>query len=273
MTDEPRHADAADEAQHASSLRAGAETQRETDLRAADEAMPVMAGDEQRSRGRYVYTRDGAPVGVDERFVLGTIAPGVTRVRSTRISASPTSRLEVDVRVTGGDSHALVRWVGSGPGIARSARAEYVATGSEVVVTREVDGVVHSEARVRGALYPLMRVFTGPLVVASVPGLELVVPDVSDPGDLDGFLAPVTSVAHRRGARRALGGRRRHHADGHGLPLGGRSLRRGRRGVRRRRGRPAAGVRRHPAQRPLGGRPRGGHRAVGAPLSPRLTPG
>ena len=159
----------------------------------ADAAMPVMAQETERSRGRYRYTRDGEPVGVDERFVLGEIAPGVVRVRSTRITASPTARLEVDVRITGADSHAVVRWVGSAPGVARSARAEYAAAGDSVVVTREVDGVVHDATTVRGASYPLMRVFTGPLVVASVPGLDLVVPDVADPTDLDRFLGPVTS--------------------------------------------------------------------------------
>jgi hypothetical protein len=159
----------------------------------ADAEMPVMAQDAERSRGRYVYTRDGAPVGVDERFVLGEIAPGVVRVRSTRITASPTARLEVDVRVTATGSDAVVRWVGSAPGVARAARAEYAAAGGAVVVTREVDGVVHDAVTVPGASYPLMRVFTGPLVVASVPGLDLVVPDVADPTDLERFLGPVTS--------------------------------------------------------------------------------
>ncbi len=159
----------------------------------ADAAMPVMPQDAERSRGRYVYTRDGEPVPVDERFVLGEIAPGVVRVRSTRITGSPAARLEVDARVTATGSDAVVRWVGSSPGVARAARAEYAASAGTVAVTREVDGVVHEAVTAVGASYPLMRVFTGPLVRASVTGLDVVVPDVADPADLDRFLAPVTS--------------------------------------------------------------------------------
>lgn len=159
----------------------------------ADAAMPVMAQEAERSRGRYRYTRDGEAVAVDERFVLGEIAPGVVRVRSTRITASPTARLEVDVRISGRRSDSVVRWTGSAPGIAREARAEYAADTGSVKVARQVDGVVHEPVSARGAAYPLMRVFTGPLVVASVAGLDVVVPDVADPSDLDRFLAPVTS--------------------------------------------------------------------------------
>jgi hypothetical protein len=161
--------------------------------RAADASMPVMAQEAERSRGRYRYSRDGEPMAVDERFVLGEIAPGVLRVRSTRITASPTARLEVDVRITADRSDTLVRWTGSAPGVAREARAEYAAADGTVDVTREVDGVVHEPVSVAGVPYPLMRVFTGPLVVRSVAGLDVVVPDVADPGDLGRFLAPVTS--------------------------------------------------------------------------------
>jgi hypothetical protein len=161
--------------------------------RAADAAMPVMAQESERSRGRYRYTRDGEAVAVDERFVLGEVAPGAVRVRSTRITASPTARLEVDVRMTEGRTDALVRWTGSAPDVARSARAEYAATGTGIVVAREVDATAYDEVREHGALYPLMRVFTGRLVVASRAGLDVVVPDVADPSDLGRFLAPVVS--------------------------------------------------------------------------------
>ncbi|MFN8169319.1 MAG: hypothetical protein U0S36_11100 [Candidatus Nanopelagicales bacterium] len=161
--------------------------------RAADAAMPVMAQEAERSRGRYRYWRDGDAVAVDERFVLGEVGPGAVRVRSTRITGSPTARLEVDVRLTAERTDALVRWTGSAAEVARSARAEYTATGRDVVVAREVDATAYDEVREHGALYPLMRVFTGPLVVASTAGLDVVVPDVADPSDLARFLAPVVS--------------------------------------------------------------------------------
>ncbi len=153
-----------------------------------------MAADPQRSRGRYVYTRDGAAIAVDERFVLGEIAPGVLRVRSTRITGSPAARLEADVRMTVGGTTATIRWVGSSPGVASSARARYSSSpGGGVVVTREVDGVVHDEVTARGTQYPLLRVFTGPLVVASVGGRDVVVPEIADPRDRAAFLSPTTS--------------------------------------------------------------------------------
>lgn len=163
---------------------------------APDPAMPDMPSDPgERSRGRYLYTRDGAPVGVEERFVAGEIAAGVTRVRSTRIAAAPTSRLEVDVRFSTRACDALVRWVGSDPSVVRAASAQYSAAGGSVTATRTIDGVDDGPAVAPGVLYPLMRVFTGPLVVSSVRtgGLDVVVPDVGDPTDPTRFLAPTSS--------------------------------------------------------------------------------
>ncbi len=157
-----------------------------------DPVMPDMPDDAERTRGRYLYTRDGAPVGVDERFVLGAIASGAVRVRSTRITASPTARLETDVRFSTEAVSALVRWVGSDPAVVRSATAEYVDRGGVVDASWSVDGESGSD-QVVGAAYPLMRVFTGPFVLRSVLGLDVVVPDIADARDAASFLRPSSS--------------------------------------------------------------------------------
>lgn len=160
-----------------------------------DPVMPDMPDDAERTRGRYLYTRDGAAVGVDERFVLGSIAPSVVRVRSTRVTASPTARLEADVRFAAGSVTAAVRWVGSDVSVVRAATADLAGHDGVVESSRVVDEVRHESAAVAGILYPLMRVFTGPLVRASAleGGLRVVVPDVADPTDAMRFLAPTVS--------------------------------------------------------------------------------
>ena len=170
-----------------------------------DPSMPDMPADAERTRGRYRYTRDGEPVGVDERFVLGEIAPGVVRVRSTRVTASPTARLEADVRFTTEAVSSLVRWVGSDPTVVRAATAEYVERGGLVEASWSVDGESGSD-QVVGTAYPLMRVFTGPFVLRSVNGLDVVVPDIADARAASTFLRPSVSrrSAEVLGAREVL---------------------------------------------------------------------
>jgi hypothetical protein len=158
-----------------------------------DPAMPDMPTDAERTRGRYVYTRDAEPVPVDERFVLGAIADGVVRVRSTRITPAPAGRLEADVRFSGAGVDALLRWVGSGPDVVRSATATCVGRNGVVESTRVVDSVASVGDRVAGELYPLMRVFTGAVVVRSVGGLDVVVPDIADCTDPARYLLPAAS--------------------------------------------------------------------------------
>jgi hypothetical protein len=159
-----------------------------------DPAMPDMPSDPVRTRGRYRYVRDGEPVGVDERFVLGDVAPGAVRVRSTRVSATPVSRLEVDARLTAAGSDVQVRWTGSAPDVARSASAAVTEREGRVATVRTVDGTAYDDAPVVGALYPLMRVFTGLRVLASLAGPHaVVVPDIAAAADAARFLSPVVS--------------------------------------------------------------------------------
>lgn len=159
-----------------------------------DPPMPDMPTDPERTRGRYRYLLDGDPAGVDERFMVGEVAGGAVRVRSTRVSATPVSRLEVDARLTPGRWDVLVRWTGSAPGVIREATATIAASGGTVATTRTIDGERSDETTTTGSLYPLVRAFTGLQVLASVAGPHgVVVPDVADPSDGRRFLVPVPS--------------------------------------------------------------------------------
>ena len=160
----------------------------------SDPGMPDMPRDPERTRGRYAVTLDGRPAGIDERFVLGDIAPGVWRVRSTRISARPTSRLETDVRVDAdGAVGVALRWVGSGDGVVREARSDLLERDGAVTVTRIVEGTAYDAPAFLGRIDVLAHACTGPLVLSALhgDGIDVVEPSVLDVGDAASFLAPV----------------------------------------------------------------------------------
>lgn len=158
--------------------------------RSADPRMPDMPRDPERSRGRYGFTLDGAAIAIDERFVLGEIAPGVVRVRTTRVSARPTSRLESDVRVDADGMSVALRWAGSGLDVVREATAELLERQGTVVAGRVVEGLSSGSEQVPGRIDALAHVVAGPLMLAALDGVEVVAPDVVDPADPVRFLAP-----------------------------------------------------------------------------------
>lgn len=155
--------------------------------------MPDTPRDPVRTRGRYVTTFDGRPSGVDERFVLGEIAPGAVRSRTTRVLSRPVARLESDARFDARGTSVAIRWVGSAAGAVREASAELVEDAGEVSAARIVEGTAYAVSRVRGRLDPLGHVTAGPLVLAAVGGLDVVEPDLSAPDDPAAFLAAVTT--------------------------------------------------------------------------------
>jgi hypothetical protein len=163
--------------------------------------MPDMPRDPERTRGRYAFTLDGRPAGIDERFVLGDIAPGVWRVRTTRVSARPTSRLESDVRIDVDGTSVAIRWTGSGPGVVRDATAELVERAGLVRGSRTVEGLAHAAIEVPGRVNTLAHVVSGPLMLAAAgaagaagagaaAGVDVVEPAVLAVGDPSAFLAP-----------------------------------------------------------------------------------
>lgn len=154
---------------------------------APDPRMPDMPVDADRSRGRYVHVRDGGgAAGLDERWVAGDVGGGAVRIRSTRVSASPVSRLEVDVRLAGAASSAVLRWTGSGEGVVRAATAECVAVGGLVEVRRVVDGTAYDPVLVGGPLV-LPALVLGGLLSQGAAGAFV----IGDARDAAAFLAPV----------------------------------------------------------------------------------
>ncbi len=159
---------------------------------ATDPAMPDMPRDGERTRGRYVRYRDGEPAGLEERFALGEISPGVVRVRSVVVLRAPVGRLECDVRYEVGLVRLQVRWTGTGAGAVRDATADYTCADGVVSGRRVVDGVKHPRRSLAGTLDPGCLLTQGLLVTRGRAGVDLVVPDTSDPTDPGSFLSPLT---------------------------------------------------------------------------------
>lgn len=137
--------------------------------------MPDMPADAERSRGRYLHRVDGAPAGVEERYVAGEVGSGV-RVRSVRIAARPASRLETDLRVGASGTSAVVRWTGSGAGVVREATLECTwlsgtpADGT-VELRRVVDGVASDPVLLEGRLLLPGLVLAGATAAGTAYGL------------------------------------------------------------------------------------------------------
>lgn len=154
---------------------------------AADPAMPDMPNDADRSRGRYLHRRvDGGAAGVDEQWVAGEVGPGAWRVRSTRIAAAPVSRLEVDARWSAEVFAVVLRWVGSGSGVVRSATVACVEVPGAVEVRRFVDDVELEPVSVGGPLVLPALVLGGRLAAGPAYSFE-----VGDALDASTFLVPV----------------------------------------------------------------------------------
>ncbi len=153
---------------------------------ASDPQMPDMPKDADRSRGRYLHRRvDGGAAGVDEQWVAGEVGPGAWRVRSTRIAAAPVSRLEVDARWSAEVFAVVLRWVGSGTGVVRSATVACVEVPGAVEVRRFVDDVELEPVSVGGPLVLPALVLGGRLEAGPAYAFE-----VGDALDAAMFLVP-----------------------------------------------------------------------------------
>ena len=155
--------------------------------------MPDTPKDPVRTRGRYVVTLDDAPAGIDERFVVGDIAPGVVRARSTCVQPDPVGRLESDVRIDLAGVSAALRWVGSTVGAVREASATLTQDASGVSASRVVEGTAYAVTALPGRLNALAHVVAGPLLLAAVGGADVVEPNVVAAADPATFLAVVAT--------------------------------------------------------------------------------
>ncbi len=161
----------------------------------SDPSMPDMPRDAERSRGRYVRLRDGKPTGLEERFVLGEIAPGVVRIRSTLITPSPVGKLENDVRRSAGSTELSVRWVGASDKAVRDADGHYTSSDGVVTGSWRIDGQQYPEATAPGILDPSSLIMKGIYVATGRAGVALVMPDEADPADPGRFLSLLAVTA------------------------------------------------------------------------------
>ena len=144
--------------------------------------------------GRYRYELNGEDSPVDEHFEVSPIDTGrqVTSIRE----ASDGHRLTV---VAEFDRTGLMRAAISFETDGQpTVRARYSADGDHLSVSRSVDDEPAGEweqSRTGGfVLSPLLRVFQGPAVAACVEHgdvVPVVVPDLTDPTDLDSLLSPL----------------------------------------------------------------------------------
>jgi hypothetical protein len=136
-----------------------------------------------------VRYRDGEPTGMEERWVLGEIRPGVVRVRSTLVTPSPVGRLETDVRVQSGLIEAQLRWTGSGSGSVQSGSGRYVGADGVVSGSWQLDDDEPRTDSAVGLLDPSSLIMSGRVIATARAGLDLVMPDQAAPGDRERFLS------------------------------------------------------------------------------------
>jgi len=150
-----------------------------------------------RTTGRYLYRRDGDLMPVDEMFVV-TRSPDATRVEVER--TAPGTTLSVDATWWGDRSLSFdIGWSAADDSLAPRTDARYefrdgVLTSSRAFgdAAATVDTVQVDEPLL---VFPLMRVFSGRIVAAIAAGPAdgslVLVPDIRDPSDVDGWLRPL----------------------------------------------------------------------------------
>jgi hypothetical protein len=150
--------------------------------------------------GSYHYSLNGKPTDVREIWSLDGDLTGECRITSTR--AAPGIDISVAALVAqGAVQNFNVQWC---TGSAQNISAHYELSGDRPVVTRRGMGN-RQEEKIQVAmetlhepplLFPLMRIFTGPLIgrlLARDSGGTIVLPDINDPADEIKLLKPLVS--------------------------------------------------------------------------------
>jgi len=166
----------------------------------------------------YEYFRDGQREAIDERvLVLRDDEDDSVRVLGSRVAYGTELRVAVaygshEPQASSADRAVIVslEWIPDVETGVVSRHAEYVLAGRTLIV--DVDGPHEStvsdptEGDVStlpegSQLFPLLRVFSGPVVMAcatatgpGASGSTVVVPDVRDPSKADRLLTPLTDV-------------------------------------------------------------------------------
>ncbi|MCB1702593.1 MAG: hypothetical protein H6985_18620 [Pseudomonadales bacterium] len=154
--------------------------------------------------GVYHYRLNGEPVGVEERWQRHPQGSGACRISSSR--SAPGVEIVVDALVAGAQvTQFEVVWRSDGQ---NELRSSYQLLADRVVVNRTVAGeqgqseeVVFPAEGVAPLLFPLMRIFTGPLIASLLEqgGRGVVVlPFIGNPALTSRLLLPVSSERQAR---------------------------------------------------------------------------
>ena len=155
-------------------------------------------------QGGYRYWRNNEAMALDESFVLD--GPSVRGIRDQPGGA----RMDVEARL---NDHGLVEsfmltWTHLGEGYVAQRCVTYTRRGTGIDV--EIDGVdARVEVPTDALLFPLLRVFQGPLIVAVASagdvGRTVVIPDLHALTDPARLLHPTAEVRTARRVERASG--------------------------------------------------------------------
>jgi hypothetical protein len=154
--------------------------------------------------GVYHYRLNGQATAIEEHWQRYRHESGEWQVNSSRRASG--LEIRVDARVNAGTVCCFdVAWCAAGE---REVRAEYELAADRVVVRRRVSpqAAATEEVLLHGGaapplLFPLMRIFTGPLLARLLRGAgkgAVVLPFIADPADRSGLLRPVLSQREAR---------------------------------------------------------------------------
>lgn len=155
--------------------------------------------------GCYRYILNGHPTEVAESWSLeGELA---TQCQISSRRSAPGVEIEVTAAVSSGTlQHFTTLWRS---GSAGTISAEYLLQRDRVLVTwraagrgnEEVIELFHDTVSSQPLLFPLMRIFTGPLIARLLQlGGEgkVILPDINDPEDEEHLLRPLTTQRRAR---------------------------------------------------------------------------
>jgi hypothetical protein len=151
--------------------------------------------------GGYRYLLNGRPTAVAESWDIDGELATQCQINSLRVA--PGVEIEVTAEVSKGIVQGFTSTWRSDSEQATSAR--YVLQADRVLVswsgarstTEEVIEVYHEGASSEPLLFPLMRIFSGPLIarILNLGGAgNVILPDINDPGDETRLLRPLSTV-------------------------------------------------------------------------------
>ena len=154
------------------------------------------------SSGSYVYRRDGDVAPITETFSFEETGEGCL-TRSTRDAPSFGTRIEALAWSDAPFSARIERFEVTSWRDGVRVPASYSREGTRVTVEREAAVGETAWSLLASAdtlLYPLMRVFLGPLILAAARrgNATVVLPSILDPADAVAWLSPISEIRTAR---------------------------------------------------------------------------